>query len=153
NGATYAPRWGMVAPEEIERVDVLYGPFSAAYGGNSVGAVVDYVTRMPKQFEAHVRYAYVHQPFELYNSNTSYSARQSSVSLGDRRGAWSWFVSLNRTDSDGQPLTFATKFADTGKAGGAGVPVTGAVLGQDRTNRDWYILGTATQYHTVQDQA
>ncbi len=31
NGATYAPRWGMVSPEEIERVDVLYGPFSAAY--------------------------------------------------------------------------------------------------------------------------
>src|SRR5262249_41995864 len=30
NGATFTPRWGMVAPEQIERVDVLYGPFSAA---------------------------------------------------------------------------------------------------------------------------
>ncbi|MEP6721908.1 MAG: Plug domain-containing protein, partial [Variovorax sp.] len=30
NGATFAPRWGMVSPEEIERVDVMYGPFSAA---------------------------------------------------------------------------------------------------------------------------
>ena len=49
NGATYAPRWGMVTPEEIERADVMYGPFSAAYPGNSVGAVVDYVTRMPTQ--------------------------------------------------------------------------------------------------------
>ena len=49
NGATYAPRWGMVTPEEIERADVMYGPFSAAYPGNSVGAVVDYVTSMPKQ--------------------------------------------------------------------------------------------------------
>ena len=152
NGATYAPRWGMVAPEEIERVDVLYGPFSAAYGGNSVGAVVDYVTRMPKQFEAHARFAYVHQPFELYNTSDSYNARQSSLSLGDRRGAWSWFLSLNRTDSDGQPLTFATRVVSTGTAG-AGTPVSGAVLGQDRSNRDWYILGTATQYHTVQDQA
>ena len=47
NGATFTPRWGLVTPEEIERVDVLYGPFSAAYSGNSVGAVVDYVTRMP----------------------------------------------------------------------------------------------------------
>ena len=47
NGATFTPRWGLVTPEEIERVDVLYGPFSAAYPGNSVGAVVDYVTRMP----------------------------------------------------------------------------------------------------------
>ncbi len=26
NGATFTPRWGLVTPEEIERVDVLYGP-------------------------------------------------------------------------------------------------------------------------------
>src|SRR5262245_14385492 len=52
NGAAFTPRWGLVTPEEIERVDVLYGPFSAAYSGNSVGAVVDYVTRMPEQTEA-----------------------------------------------------------------------------------------------------
>ncbi|HEU5435268.1 MAG TPA: TonB-dependent receptor plug domain-containing protein, partial [Telluria sp.] len=50
NGATFTPRWGMVTPEEIERVDVLYGPFSAAYPGGSVGAVVDYQTRMPDKF-------------------------------------------------------------------------------------------------------
>eukprot|EP01036_Dinobryon_divergens_P054797 gene54797-73220_t len=55
NGAAYTPRWGLVTPEEIERVDVLYAPFSAAYAGNSVGAIVDYVTRMPKQFEAHAK--------------------------------------------------------------------------------------------------
>ena len=47
NGAGFTPRWGLVAPEEIERVDVLYGPFSAAYSGNSAGAIVDFVTRMP----------------------------------------------------------------------------------------------------------
>ena len=48
-GLSFPPRWGLVTPEEIERVDVMYGPFSAAYPGNSVGAVVDYVTRMPTQ--------------------------------------------------------------------------------------------------------
>jgi iron complex outermembrane receptor protein len=153
NGATFAPRWGMVAPEEIERVDVLYGPFSAAYGGNSVGAVVDYVTRMPKQFEAHARVGYVHQPFELYNTKMSSNARQASMSLGDRFGAWSWFVSVNRTDSDGQPQSYTTRAVSAGKAGGAGVPVTGAVITKDRTNQDQYILGTATQYSTVQDHA
>jgi iron complex outermembrane receptor protein len=39
NGASFTPRWGLVTPEEIERVDVLYGPFSAAYPSNSVGAL------------------------------------------------------------------------------------------------------------------
>lgn len=29
-----APRWNMIVPEEIERIDVLYGPYSAFYPGN-----------------------------------------------------------------------------------------------------------------------
>ncbi len=153
NGATFAPRWGMVAPEEIERVDVLYGPFSAAYGGNSVGAVVDYQTRMPKQFEAHARVAYVRQPFELYHTDMTSTARQSSMSLGSRHGAWSWFVSVNRTDSDGQPQTYTTRALSAATTGGKGVAVTGAVAAKDRTDRDIFILGTATQYSTVQDHA
>ena len=54
-GLSFPPRWGMVIPEEIERVDVMYGPFSAAYPGNSVGAVVAFTTRMPQAFEFHTR--------------------------------------------------------------------------------------------------
>jgi iron complex outermembrane receptor protein len=152
NGATFAPRWGMVSPEQIERVDVLYGPFSAAYGGNSVGAVVDYVTRMPTRFEAHAKFTLTHQPFKLYGSDTSYQGRQGSFALGDRNGAWSWYIDLNRTDSEGQPLTFPTRALSAGVPGATGTPVTGAVAGLDRTNKDWYLLGAATQYHTVQDQ-
>jgi iron complex outermembrane receptor protein len=152
NGATFAPRWGMVSPEQIERVDVLYGPFSAAYGGNSVGAVVDYVTRMPTGFEAHAKFTLTHQPFKLYGGDTSYQGRQGSVALGDRNGAWSWYIDLNRTDSEGQPLTFPTRALSAGVPGNGGTPVTGAVAGLDRTNKDWYLLGAATQYHTVQDQ-
>src|SRR5436190_2142853 len=51
NNSTASPRWGMVTPEEIERIDVLYGPFSAAYPGNSIGAVVNIATRVPQGFE------------------------------------------------------------------------------------------------------
>ncbi|MRX06256.1 TonB-dependent receptor [Pseudoduganella sp. FT25W] len=152
NGATFAPRWGMVSPEEIERVDVLYGPFSAAYGGNSVGAVVDYVTRMPTRFEAHAKLTLTHQPFKLYGTKDNYDGKQGSFSLGDRQGAWSWWLALSRTDSEGQPLTFPTRAVSAGAIGNAGTPVTGAVAGLDRTNTPWYLFGTATQYHTTQDQ-
>ena len=41
NNSFASPKWGMVAPEEIERIDVLYGPFAAQYQGNSIGAVVE----------------------------------------------------------------------------------------------------------------
>ena len=49
---------------------------------------------------------------------------------------------------------FATRLTSTGVAPVAGdVPVTGAVPGKNRSNQDWWILGTTTQYHTVQDHA
>ena len=150
NGANFAPRWGMVTPEEIERVDVLYGPFSAAYGGNSVGAVVDYVTRMPTKFEAHAKFGFTHQPFILYGTHARYNGRQASASLGNRDGRWSWFVDVSRSSNEGQPLTFPTRYLSAGAAPG-GTPVSGAVVGQDRTNRAWYLLGAGTQYDTVQD--
>jgi iron complex outermembrane receptor protein len=151
NGATFAPRWGMVSPEEIERVDVLYGPFSAVYGGNSVGAVVDYVTRMPTRFEAHAKVVASRQHFSLYGSSNSYNGKQMSVSLGNRVGKWSWFADVSRNDSEGQPLTFPTRLLSAGRVDSTGVPVTGAVPGLDRSNRDWFILGTGTQYKTIQD--
>ena len=152
NGATYAPRWGMVTPEEIDRADVMYGPFSAAYPGNSVGAVVDYVTRMPTQFEGHAKVVTSQQRFDQYNTHETYQANQASASLGSKSGAWAWWISLNRTDSQGQPMVFATKSVST-TAPGSNPVATGAVYGLDKTNTPWYILGTNTQYHTVQDHA
>ena len=151
NGPTNAPRWMLVTPEEIERVDVLYGPFSAAYAGNSVGAVVDYVTRMPTQFEAHAKVSVQHQPFDLYNTHESFGGKQVSTSVGNKSGDWSWFLNFQKTDSEGQPLTFPTRLVSAGVPGMAGTPVTGAVPDRNRSNQDWYLLGTATQYHTQQD--
>jgi len=148
NGASFTPRWGMVTPEEIERVDVLYGPFSAAYPGNSVGAVVDYVTRMPDRFEAHVKADGFTQNYDLYGMHSSYSGHQESASLGDRKGAWSWWLSANHLDSDGQPIGIVSKRP----GGSGGAPVSGAVAGKDIRNQDVQILGTTGQTDTTQDQ-
>ena len=82
----------MVTPEEIERVDVMYGPFSAAYPGNSVGAVVDYVTRMPEAFEAHAKVkATCTQPFSLYNTDDDFTPGRTSASVGNRSGDFAWW--------------------------------------------------------------
>ncbi len=158
NGTNYAPRWGLVTPEEIERVDVMYGPFSAAYPGNSAGAVVDYVTRMPTKLEAHVKAGYSSQPNDLYGASKTYNAWQTSASLGSRsglngEGPWSWWINVNRTNSHGQPLTFTTATLASGVAGTRGTPVAGAVPGLNTTNTPWYLLGSGTAYHTVQDHA
>ena len=153
NGASFTPRWGLVTPEEIERVDVLYGPFSAAFSGNSVGAVVDYITRMPGKFEAHVKAGAFTQDFHLYSSEGRYNGYQLSASLGDRKGAFSWWIAANRLDNAGQPLTFATKVIATGTPASAGTPVTGAVFGENPRTQPQWILGTGTQTQTTQDHA
>lgn len=153
NGASFTPRWGMVTPEEIERVDVLYGPFSAAFSGNSVGAVVDYVTRMPDRFEAHVKTSAFTQRFFLYSTGSDYSGYQVSASMGNKHGPFSWWVSANRLDNEGQPLTFVTKVIATGTPGNAGTPVTGAIYGENPRTQPQWILGTGTQTQTTQDHA
>ena len=158
NGTNYAPRWGLVTPEEIERVDVMYGPFSAAYPGNSAGAVVDFVTRMPTRLEAHVKAGYSSQPNDLYDTHQTFNSWQTSASLGSRSGEnnggpWSWWIDINRTDSRGQPLTFTTATLASGVASRSGTPVAGYVGGLNTTNTPWYILGTGNQNHTVQDHA
>jgi iron complex outermembrane receptor protein len=150
-GLSFPPRWSMVTPEEIERVDVMYGPFSAAYPGNSVGAVVVFTTGMPKGFEAHAKAGYSSQPFELYNTDATYRAWETSASVGNKSGDFAWRLNFNHSDSHGQPLTFAQRLVSSGTAGGTGTPVTGAVLDANNANQPWYILGTGTEYHTKQD--
>src|SRR6185295_19790607 len=66
NSSFASPRWGMVSPEEISQVDVLYGPFSAQYPGNSIGAVVNITTRMPEAFQASATAALNLQSFDQY---------------------------------------------------------------------------------------
>ncbi len=154
NGAAFTPRWGLVAPEEIERVEVLYGPFSAAYPGNSVGAVVDYVTRLPQRFEAHAKVAAYVQPFDLYDSHGRYQGWQASSALGDRIGGFAWWLHLNRLDSEGQPLSFANRLLAAGTNPGPGArPVSGAVPGLDKSGLPWWLLGDGSQVHSQQDHA
>ena len=149
-GLSFPPRWSMVTPEEIDRVDVMYGPFSAAYPGNSVGAVVVFTTRMPKQFEVHAKVGYTSQPFSLYNTDATYRSWQTSASVGNKSGDFAWLLGFSHTDSHGQPLTFATRLVSSANGSG-GTPVTGAVLDANNTNSPWYVIGTGTEYRTQQD--
>ena len=153
NGASFTPRWGMVNPEEIERVDVLYGPFSAAYSGNSVGAVVDYLTRMPQRLEVHARLGYGFEDFDLYGTHGRFPARSFSASLGNRWQSFSAWLSLSGLDSDAHPIGFATLPRDSGAGSGAGAPVTGAFDGRSPREQPWWLVGATGQTDTRQVQA
>jgi len=151
NGASFTPRWGLVTPEEIERVDVLYGPFSAAYSGNSVGAVVDYVTRMPASLELRASASTFVEDFDVYSTDQSYGGWQASASYGDAQGDSAWWVNFNRLDSRSHPIAYATRLVAAGVPGTGGTPVTGALAARNPRNQDWWLLGATNTIDTVQD--
>ncbi|MEO6354827.1 MAG: TonB-dependent receptor [Burkholderiaceae bacterium] len=153
NSYSYPPRWGMVTPEEIERVDVIYGPFSALYPGNAMGAVINMTTRMPDQFEAHAKAQVFNQNFKLYGTDESYSGKQFSAALGNRAGALSWWFNGNHLDSRGQPMSFLTQPVSTKNAAAGDQQVSGAHSDLDTSGNPRTILGATSIAHTIQDQA
>src|SRR4051812_26809197 len=108
NNSFASPRWGMVAPEEIQRIDVMYGPFAAALPGNSIGAVVEITTRMPQELEGSAEVQGAWQGFRQYGTDHGYGAGQAHATLGNRNGNLSWWIGVNHLDSQSQPLAFVT---------------------------------------------
>ena len=152
NNGNGSPQWFMVTPEEIERVDVMYGPFSAMYPGNSYGAVAEIATRMPKQFEAGVKVSASSQNFNQYGQNDRYPASQIGIHLGNRSGDLAWAFNANHLDSFSQPITYLTTAQSSTAAGGAPV-VTGAIADRNRTGGAIQVLGAGNLTHTMQDSA
>lgn len=103
-----APRWGLVAPTEIERVEVLYGPFSAAFPGNSMGAVLEITTRLPEKTEASLSQTIAVQHHHLYGTRGDYRTAQTAASLGTRTGKLVLSGTANFQESFSQPLAYVT---------------------------------------------
>ncbi len=151
NTYSYQPRWGMVSPNEIERVDVIYGPFSALYPGNSMGGIVVMTTRMPEKLEAHAEVQAFQQNFKLYGTNESNPGQHASVSIGNKMGDWSFWLSADHLDTHGQPMSFGTATLKSGA--GVSTPVTGAFIDRDQNGSPRVITGAYSIDHTVQDNA
>lgn len=139
-----APRWGLVAPEEIERVDMLYGPFSAQYPGNSMGGVLQITTRMPDKLEVTAKQSVSLQDFSLYGTSRLFHTEVTSASVGDKIGDFSWFLTGNYAHGTTQPLTYVTSsslygwpgayFGNTKSGGPATVLGSSGNLENDQVN-------------------
>ncbi len=141
NNTIGAPRWGLVAPSEIARVDVMYGPFSAAYAGNSMGAVLEITTRLPEKFEASINQTAAFQNHSLYGTKDTYATYQTAVTAGDRVGKFAYWVSANYQDSESQPLSYITSATfPTG--------TTGGYAAVNKLNQPANILGSSGLLHT-----
>jgi len=150
NNTSASPRWSMVTPEEIARIDVLYGPFSAAYPGNSIGAVVNITTRLPDKLEATASVGTNIQTFRQYGTDRVLPAVQAGATLGDRFGPLALFLSVDHVDSKGQPISHVTAGRPSGTSA-TGAATTGGYDDRNRTGAPVRVLGAAGLEHQRQD--
>jgi iron complex outermembrane recepter protein len=151
NSYSTAPRWGMVAPVEIDRVDVLYGPFSALYPGNSAGGVVLMTTHMPERREAHAGIDLIGQDFKLYGTGQHYNGHHLSAAVGNKAGPWSYWITADRLDNHGQPQTFGTAAKASPAAGAGWTAVSGELRDTDTGGNARIVTSAIGADHTVQD--
>lgn len=100
-----APRWSMVSPSEIESSEVLYGPFSAQYSGNSMGGVIQLNTKMPEKFEAEFDATGMFQTMNRAGRNQTLEGFKTFVAAGNRFDKFSIWGSYNHFENQGQPQT------------------------------------------------
>ncbi len=140
NSYSFPPRWGFVSPEEIESVSILYGPFSALYAGNSFGGVVNLNTRMPTKLEAHANAQGFAQNFELYGTDKTVNGNHETASIGSKVDDLSFLLSVDRLESESQPMQFANALQPTMKTVSHPV-VTGAYTDKDQINKNRLTFG------------
>ncbi|OZA05880.1 MAG: TonB-dependent receptor [Methylophilaceae bacterium 17-44-8] len=140
NSFSFPPRWGFVSPEEIESVSILYGPFSALYAGNSFGGVVNLNTRMPSKLEAHANVQGFMQNFEMYGTDKTAKGNHESGSIGNKVNDLSFLLTVDRLESESQPMQFANA-TSLGAAVGARTAVNGAYRDRDQAGNNRVIFG------------
>ena len=146
----------MVNVEALERVDALYGPFSAIYPGNSMGVTIVMTERKPKGFEASASLKYNHHRYRQYAVNDHYGSKQLSARLASRLDSGLWYaVSLQRQNSKSHPQNFvnAVRGVTNGAfaSPGAGTRVDGIRYDLDPALRPRALFGASGFDHTVQD--
>lgn len=152
NNSNASPRWSMVAPAEVEQVQVTYGPFSAAYPGNSIGAVIAITTRKPTGFEADANVTYASQSFKQYGIKDDYPSYAAQADVGDRRGPFWWRLSYAHLDTESQPLSYVTAQPLPQPAAPA-TPASGGFNDVNRTGQPIAVMGAGGLEHQRQDLA
>ncbi|MFL5581794.1 MAG: TonB-dependent receptor [Gemmatimonadaceae bacterium] len=142
NNTIGGPRWGLVSPEEIARVDVMHGPYSAAYGGSSMGAVLEITTRLPERLEGSVTQTQSAQGFDLYGTKRTFTTTQTNATVGDRFGRFAFWASGSYQDSHSQPLLYVTSPTFPAPA------VTGAIPAYNKLGAKANVLGATGLLHT-----
>lgn len=130
NSFSFPPAWGIVSPSEVKQFDIVYGPYSARYPGNSMGGIVNITTRPPTRNELFATGQVFEQSYRQYGTRADLWgwSVETGFALKSPGSPWGLRVSARRLRNDAQPMQFyqlgyAAALYD---APGSATPVTGA---------------------------
>lgn len=124
-----SPRWSLVAPDEIEATNIIYGPFSAEYSGNAMGGVVNIETGMPEQETAQLETSLFQQSYDQLATDESLEGNRLFAGYGNKWGDLSVYGFYNRIRNESQPME--QFFNPASPATGEERQVTGGFAGVD----------------------
>lgn len=135
NSFGFAPKWGVVGPGEVEQFDIVYGPYSARFGGNSMGGIINISTRAPRAREAFASVQSFVQPYRQYGTDQTFFgwSAEAGVSWKQANGPWSVRLSYRHFENDGQPQQWS--FLNPASGTAPATTVTGAVIDPDILTR------------------
>lgn len=128
NSFSFAPKWGVVGPGEVKQFDIVYGPYSSRYAGNSMGGVINITTREPQGTEAFVTVQGMVQPYDQFSTRDDYYGYSAEAGLGFKQkdGPWSVRLTGRYFRNDGHPMMWYGLTPTT--YDGSAPKVTGAVV-------------------------
>jgi iron complex outermembrane receptor protein len=147
NSYDFPPKWNVVGPSEVQQFDIVYGPYSARYGGNSMGGIVSVTTREPTESSGYVTLQSFAMPFDEYGLDETF--RGYSVEAGGtwkgEASPWTVRVGARHFDNVGQSMTYNLLTPATG----AGTPADGAFADSRLATP---VFGAASPPGVTQDQ-
>lgn len=152
NSFSFPPKWGVVGPGEVKQFDIVYGPYSSRYPGNSMGGVISIATKPPADgVESFATAQYFVQPYKQYGTDRNFQGYTGEAGFGWKQqdGPWSARLSYRRLENEGHPQQFYQLTRVTG--GAAGTAVTGAVTDPNLITKT-PVSGAYATDDTAQDQ-
>ncbi len=110
-GASFdtAPKWAVIAPGDVEHVDIIYGPMSARYSGNSMGGALLMKTRDITEAGARVTAQAFTQNYDYYDTDQNLEGWSIDMGLdfvpSDRATLG---ISYRHFENEGQPQQWRT---------------------------------------------
>lgn len=147
NTFSTSPKWNVVGPNEVKQFDIVYGPYSARYGGNSIGGIVSVTTEAPKENSGFIATQYTSHKFKEYGVDENYTGYniEGGINWKQEDGPLSARFSFRHFDSIGQPMSYSLLSPTTG----TGTIVTGAYIDNRLANP---VFGAASYGDILQDQ-